>query len=90
MKLPTELASIQMVFHVSMVNKSIGNPGTIIPIKGLGVKDNFSYEKVLDKIRDRKVKRLSNKEVASWKGATLDVEADMNSRYPHLFLISKG
>ncbi|WMV09675.1 hypothetical protein MTR67_003060 [Solanum verrucosum] len=46
-------------------------------------------------ILDRQVKKLRNKEVASVKvlwmnhlvdGATLEAEADIMSRYPHLFL----
>ncbi|WMV41148.1 hypothetical protein MTR67_034533 [Solanum verrucosum] len=45
-------------------------------------------------ILDRQVKRMRNKEIASMKvlwtnhlveGATWEAEADMKSRYPHLF-----
>ena len=77
-----------------MLKKCIGDPESILPIEGLAVKDNLSNEKVLVQILDRQVKKLWNKEVASvkvlWKnhlveGATGEIEADMKSRYPHLF-----
>ena len=50
-----------------MLKKCIGDPKSILPIKGLGVKKNLSREKVLVQILDRQVKRLMNKEVASIK-----------------------
>ena len=46
LKLPSELASVHPVFHVSMLKKCIGDPRSILPIEGLGVKDNLSYEEV--------------------------------------------
>ena len=67
LRFPSELASIHPIFHVSMINKCIGDPKSIHPIEGLGVKDNLSYEEVLVQILDRKVKELRNKEVASVK-----------------------
>ena len=88
------MASVHPVFHVSMLKKCIGDPESILPIEGLGVKDNLSYEEVPVQILDRQVKKLRNNEVASvkvlWKnhlgeGTTWEVETDMNSRYPHLF-----
>ena len=72
----------------------ISDPVSILPIKGLGVKDKLSYEEVPVQILDRQVKKLRNKEVVSvkvlWKnhlveGATWEAEVDMNSHYPHLF-----
>ncbi|KAK4721211.1 hypothetical protein R3W88_011444 [Solanum pinnatisectum] len=92
--LPNELAPVHPVFHVSMLKKCIGDPVSIFPLKGLGVDENLSYEEVLVEILDRQVKRLRNKEVASikvpWRnhlveGATWEAEANMKSRYPHLF-----
>ena len=91
--LPTELASVHPVFHVSMLKKCLGDPTSILPVEGLGVGEDFSYEKVPVEILDRQVKRLRNKEIATMKvlwrnhlveGATWEAEADMRSRYPHL------
>ncbi|KAH0639227.1 hypothetical protein KY285_035813 [Solanum tuberosum] len=74
--------------------KCIGDPVSIPPLEGLGVNENLSYAEVPVQILDRQVKKLRNKEVASvkvlWKnhlveGATWEAEADMKSRYPHLF-----
>ncbi|WMV37441.1 hypothetical protein MTR67_030826 [Solanum verrucosum] len=63
-------------------------------VEGLGVDENLYYEEVPVKILDRQVKKLRNKEVASvkvlWRnhlveGETWEAEADIKSRYPHLF-----
>ena len=94
MKLPTELASVHLIFHVSMLKKCIVDPESILLIDDLGVKDNLFFEEVQVQIFDRQVKKLRNKEVVSvkllWKnhlveGATWEAKADMKSRYPHLF-----
>ena len=65
--MPIELALIYPVFHVYMLKKCIGDPESILPIEGLGVKDNLFYEEVQVQILDRKVKKLRNKEVVSVK-----------------------
>ncbi|WMV41711.1 hypothetical protein MTR67_035096 [Solanum verrucosum] len=92
--LPTELASVHSVFHVSMLKKCVGDSTSIVPLEGLGVKENLSYEEVPVKILDYQVKKLRNKEVASvkllWRnhlveGSTWEDKADMMSHYPHLF-----
>ena len=44
LSLPAELASIHQVFRVSMLKKSLGDPTSILPVKGLGVDENMSYE----------------------------------------------
>ena len=49
LKLPSELASVYPVFHVSMLKKCIGDPESILPVEGLGVKHNLSYEEFLIK-----------------------------------------
>ncbi|KAK4712763.1 hypothetical protein R3W88_018670 [Solanum pinnatisectum] len=94
LNLPSELASVHPVFHVSMLKKCIGDPVSILPLEGLGVDENLSYEEVPVEILDRQVKRLRNKEVVSvevlWRyhlveSATWEVEVDMKSHYPHLF-----
>ena len=61
LKQPSELALVYQVFHVSMLKKSIGDPESILPIEGLGVKDNLSYEELPIEILDRKVNKLWNK-----------------------------
>ncbi|XP_069144426.1 uncharacterized protein [Solanum lycopersicum] len=92
--LPAELASVHPVFHVYMLKKCIGVPTSILPVEGLGVGEDLSYEEVLVEILERQVKWLRNKEIATvkvlWRnhpveGVTWEDEADMRSRYPHLF-----
>ncbi|XP_069146092.1 uncharacterized protein [Solanum lycopersicum] len=67
LKLPQDLASMHLVFHVSTVKKCLGNPTSILPVEGLGVDENLSYEEVLVDILDRQVKRVRNNEVATVK-----------------------
>ncbi|WMV45228.1 hypothetical protein MTR67_038613 [Solanum verrucosum] len=40
------IASAHQVFHVSLLKKCVGHPTSIIPLEGVGVKENLSYEKV--------------------------------------------
>ncbi|WMV54619.1 hypothetical protein MTR67_048004 [Solanum verrucosum] len=67
LKLPIEMALVHQVFHIYMLKKCIGDPVSILPLEGLGVNENLSYEEV------------------PVEGATWEAEADMKSRYPHLF-----
>ncbi|WMV41924.1 hypothetical protein MTR67_035309 [Solanum verrucosum] len=67
LELPNELTSVHPVFHVSMLKKCVGDPTSIVPLEGLGVDENLSYEEVSVEILDRQVKKLRNKEVASEK-----------------------
>ena len=53
LKLPSELALVHQVFHVSMLKKCIGDVESILPIGGLGAKDYLSYEEVAVQILDR-------------------------------------
>ena len=92
--LSTELASIHPVFNVSMLKKFLGDPSSIVPVKGLEVDEDLSYEKDPVDILDRQVKWLRNKEVAIvnafWRyhldeGATWEAKADIIFLYPYLF-----
>ena len=66
-RLPSELASVHSVFHVSMLKKCIGDAEFILYIEGLGFQENHSYEDIPVKILDRQVMLLRNKEVSSLK-----------------------
>ena len=67
LKLSRELAAVHPVFHVSILNKCIGDPASILRIEGLGVNEDLSYKEVPLLILDRQAKKLSNKEVVSVK-----------------------
>ena len=54
LKLPSELASVHPMFHVSMLKKCIGDPEFILPIEGLGVQEyspmrRLRYKSLIDK-----------------------------------------
>ena len=49
LNLPSELALIHPIFHVSMLKKCVGDPLSILPIEGLGANHNISYEEVRSK-----------------------------------------
>ena len=53
LRLLIKLDSIHPVFHVSILKKCIGDPESILPIEGLGMKYNLSYEEVSVQIIDR-------------------------------------
>ena len=94
MPLPAELAFVHPVFHVSMLKKCLGDPASILPVEGLGVDEDLSYEYIPVKLVDGQVRRLRNKEVAKekvlWRNhlfeySMWEAEADMRSCYPYLF-----
>ena len=77
-----------------MIKRCIGDPEYIVPIKGLDVDENPSYEEVPVEILNHQVKKLRSKDVASIKvlgrnhlveGAKWDDEVHMKSHYPTLF-----
>lgn len=81
-------------FHVSILTKSNGYKTSIVPLEGLGIKDNLSYEDVQVANLDQQVKRLRCNEVPSvkvfWRdqlveGATWDVEEDTILLLSHPF-----
>ena len=37
LKLPNDLASVHLMFHVSMLKRCLGDPTSILPVEGLGV-----------------------------------------------------
>ncbi|XP_055822006.1 uncharacterized protein LOC129890486 [Solanum dulcamara] len=92
--LPEELASVHLVFHVSLLKKCISDLTSVVPLESVGVKDSISYEKVPVDILDHHVHKLRNKEVDSlkvlWRNqlvdrATWKVKADMMDKYTYLF-----
>ena len=44
--LPRELASVHLVFHVSMLKKCINDPESILTIEGLGVMRTFTMKRL--------------------------------------------
>ena len=50
-----------------MLKKFLGDPTSILPVEGLGVSEDLSYEKVPVEILDRLIKWLRNKDIAKVK-----------------------
>ncbi|WMV58650.1 hypothetical protein MTR67_052035 [Solanum verrucosum] len=88
LELPANLVAVHPVFHISLSKKCVGDPASIVPLESVAVKDSLSYKDVPVEILDRQVRKLRNKEVASFKvlwrsqcveGATWEAEAAMKS-----------
>ncbi|WMV33304.1 hypothetical protein MTR67_026689 [Solanum verrucosum] len=47
LELPSELAAVHLVFHISMLKKCLGDPSIIVPTENIGIKDNLSYEEII-------------------------------------------
>ncbi|WMV58781.1 hypothetical protein MTR67_052166, partial [Solanum verrucosum] len=67
LELPTEIATVHLVFHILLLKKCVGDPASIVPLESVAVKDSLTYEEVPVEILDRQVWRLRNEEVASVK-----------------------
>ncbi|KAH0710910.1 hypothetical protein KY284_012337 [Solanum tuberosum] len=55
LELPTELAAVHPVFHISLMKKCVGDPASIVPLESVVVKDSLTYEEVRVEILDRQV-----------------------------------
>ncbi|KAK4716121.1 hypothetical protein R3W88_014459 [Solanum pinnatisectum] len=92
--LPSELEAVHPVFHVSMLQKCIGDPSRIMPIENICIAKDLSYAEVPIAILDRQVRKLRTKDVASlkvlWRNnnveeMTWEAEEEMKKEYPQLF-----
>ncbi|PHT50048.1 Beta-galactosidase 16 [Capsicum baccatum] len=93
-ELPSELPSVHPIFHVSMLRVHISDTVVVDSSVSADIQENLSFDKIPVEILDFSVRTLRNKEVPlvkvlwrnqSVEGATWEVEADMRSKYPHLF-----
>jgi hypothetical protein len=92
--LPPDLVGTHDVFHVSMLRKYIANPDVIVEYEPLEIHEGLTYVDEPVKIMDKKEQVLHTKMIpivkVLWHNygveeASLEVEHDMRSRYPHLF-----
>ncbi|KAL5739512.1 hypothetical protein ACOSQ2_028692 [Xanthoceras sorbifolium] len=61
LQLPSELARIHDVFHVSMLHKYIADPSHVLREQPVDLKENLTYEKQPVQILDRKEQALRNR-----------------------------
>ncbi|KAH0676229.1 hypothetical protein KY285_024030 [Solanum tuberosum] len=67
LELPQGLATVHLVFHISMLKKCMGDPSLIISTKDIGIKGRLFYGEIPLHILDRQVRKLRTKKVASIK-----------------------
>ena len=59
--LPSELAKLHDVFHVSMLRRYRSNESHILPVQEIKVHEDFSYDEEPKAILAQEVKQLRNK-----------------------------
>ena len=76
-----------------MLKKCLGDPASILPVKGSGVYESLSYEEVSIEILDRQVKRLRNKEIATmkvlWRNHLIFSVLKVRYSFPEVWLMFK-
>nr|KYP46229.1 Retrotransposable element Tf2 [Cajanus cajan] len=91
--LPPSLSNLHDVFHVSQLSKYVHDPGHMVELDDVRVKENLTFEKSLVAVVDHKLKELRGKSIALVKvlwdaatgEATWEVEQQCRERYPFLF-----
>lgn len=67
LNLPLELASVHLVFHISMSRKCIIDLSIIVPLGNVSIVENLTFEEGSVGILEQQVKRLRNKKIAFTK-----------------------
>ena len=92
--LPSELAKLHNVFHVSMLLRYRFDESHILLVQEIQVQEDLSYDEEPKAILAQEVKQLQNKQVpivkVLWQHhgkeeATWEPEATMRAQYPQLF-----
>ncbi|WRX25665.1 Chromo domain - like 4 [Theobroma cacao] len=92
--LPPVLSGVHNVFHVSLLRKYISDPGHVVELAPLGLREDFSYDERPIRIVDRKEQILRRRTIpyvkVQWSNhtereATWELEENIKEKYPHLF-----
>ena len=84
-----------MCVHVSMLRKYVSDPTHVLSYEHLQLDQDLSFEEKPVQVLDRKDKLLRTKTVplvkvlwrnSKFEEATWELESDMRSRYPELFV----
>jgi hypothetical protein len=95
--LPSQLAKVQNVFHVSLLRKADVDPSRVLPQVPVEVKEDLTLEVRPIKILDWGEKELRNKKVpiirVLWRSSlieeeTWERESEMRRKFPDLFINS--
>jgi hypothetical protein len=93
-ELPSNLAGVHDVFHVSTLQKYVHDPLHVIDFEPLQVQADLKYEEKPVQILDRKVQQLRTKTIplvkVLWQNheveeASWELELEIRSKYPYLF-----
>ena len=92
--LPTSLANIHNIFHVSQLRKYVPDPSHILESDSVQVKENLSFDVRPIKIIDSQKKQLRGKDILMVKvlwdltsgDSTWEIEEDIRTACPNLFL----
>jgi hypothetical protein len=93
-ELPSNLAGVHDVFHVSTLRKYVHDPLHVIDFEPLQVQADLKYEEKPVQILDRKVQQLRTKTIplvkVLWQNheveeASWELEQEIRSKYPYLF-----
>ncbi|KAJ9565069.1 hypothetical protein OSB04_001035 [Centaurea solstitialis] len=94
LELPTELQKIHSTFHVSNLRKCLADEEMKVPLEEIRVNERLTYVEQPERIIDRAIRRLRNKEVplvkVQWKyhkgrNATWENDQEMRTKFPYLF-----
>jgi len=92
--LPPAMSGLHDVFDVSQLKKYLLDPFPPAELDSIELKSDLTFQPKLERIVDRDVKSLRNKEIpivkVAWRGspdgeATWELESEMLNQYPHLF-----
>jgi hypothetical protein len=92
-ELPSNLASVHEVFHISTLQKCVHDPLHVIDFEPLQVQADLKYEEKLVQILDWKVQQLRTKTIplvkVLWQNheveeASWELEQEIRSKYPYL------
>ena len=96
--LPSELAKLHDVFHVSMLRRYRSDESHILPMQEIQVQEDFTYDEEPKTILAREVKQLQKKQVplvkVLWQHhgreeAIWEPKKTMKAQYPQLFTTGK-
>ena len=88
-----QLENLHNVFHVSQLRKYIPDPGHVLEVDNVQIKDNLSFEAKLDRIEDQQSKQLRGKTInmvkVVWDDRSGDSTWELEETIRETFLVSQ-